>query len=114
MDPLPPPLTFFLLLFSGWINRHQQGSLTTCSRKTVSSGPPWLYPAEAAAPWTHARELLPGSSARSLHNYSVHPSDEVVNSILHNNQVCSFDRPRLSERRLLKIALVCDDVAPSD
>ena len=24
MDPLPPPLTFFLLLFSGWINRHQQ------------------------------------------------------------------------------------------
>jgi hypothetical protein len=25
MDPLPPPLTFFLLLFSGWINRQQQG-----------------------------------------------------------------------------------------
>jgi Integrase core domain len=24
MGPLPPPLTFFLLLFSGWINRHQQ------------------------------------------------------------------------------------------
>ena len=24
MDPLPPPLTFLLLLFSGWINRHQQ------------------------------------------------------------------------------------------
>jgi hypothetical protein len=24
MNPLPPPLTFFLLLFSGWINRHQQ------------------------------------------------------------------------------------------
>jgi hypothetical protein len=24
MDPLPSPLTFFLLLFSGWINRHQQ------------------------------------------------------------------------------------------
>jgi hypothetical protein len=24
MAPLPPPLTFFLLLFSGWINRHQQ------------------------------------------------------------------------------------------
>jgi hypothetical protein len=24
MDPLPPPLTFFLVLFSGWINRHQQ------------------------------------------------------------------------------------------
>src|SRR4029434_921358 len=24
MDPLPPPLAFFLLLFSGWINRHQQ------------------------------------------------------------------------------------------
>ena len=24
MDPLPPPLSFFLLLFSGWINRHQQ------------------------------------------------------------------------------------------
>jgi putative transposase len=24
MDPLPPPLTFFLLLFSGWVNRHQQ------------------------------------------------------------------------------------------
>lgn len=24
MDPLPPSLTFFLLLFSGWINRHQQ------------------------------------------------------------------------------------------
>src|SRR5262245_14029665 len=24
MDALPPPLTFFLLLFSGWVNRHQQ------------------------------------------------------------------------------------------
>jgi transposase InsO family protein len=24
MDPLPSPLTFFLLLFAGWINRHQQ------------------------------------------------------------------------------------------
>jgi hypothetical protein len=24
MDSLPSPLTFFLLLFAGWINRHQQ------------------------------------------------------------------------------------------
>jgi hypothetical protein len=24
MDPMPPPLAFFLLLFSGWINRQQQ------------------------------------------------------------------------------------------
>src|SRR3981081_138966 len=24
MDPLPPPLAFFLLLLSGWVNRHQQ------------------------------------------------------------------------------------------
>jgi hypothetical protein len=24
MDPLPPPLAFFFLLFSGWVNRHQQ------------------------------------------------------------------------------------------
>jgi putative transposase len=24
MDPLPPRLAFLLLLFSGWINRHQQ------------------------------------------------------------------------------------------
>ena len=24
MDRLPPPLAFFLLLFSGWVNRHQQ------------------------------------------------------------------------------------------
>ena len=24
MDPLPPPFAFFLLLFSGWVNRHQQ------------------------------------------------------------------------------------------
>ena len=24
MDPLPPPLAFLLLLFSGWVNRHQQ------------------------------------------------------------------------------------------
>jgi transposase InsO family protein len=24
MDPLPPPLAFFLLLVSGWVNRHQQ------------------------------------------------------------------------------------------
>jgi transposase InsO family protein len=24
MDPLPRPLSFFLLLFSGWVNRHQQ------------------------------------------------------------------------------------------
>jgi len=24
MDPLPPPRAFFLMLFSGWVNRHQQ------------------------------------------------------------------------------------------
>jgi hypothetical protein len=24
MAPVPPPLTFFLLLFSGWVNRNQQ------------------------------------------------------------------------------------------
>ena len=24
MDPLPPPLAFFFLLFAGWVNRHQQ------------------------------------------------------------------------------------------
>jgi hypothetical protein len=24
MDPLPPPLAFFFLLFSGWVNRQQQ------------------------------------------------------------------------------------------
>jgi hypothetical protein len=24
MAPVPPPLAFFLLLFSGWVNRHQQ------------------------------------------------------------------------------------------
>ena len=24
MDPLPPPLAFFLFLFSGWVNRQQQ------------------------------------------------------------------------------------------
>ena len=24
MDSLPPPLAFFLLLVSGWVNRHQQ------------------------------------------------------------------------------------------
>jgi hypothetical protein len=24
MGPLPPPLAFFLLLLSGWVNRHQQ------------------------------------------------------------------------------------------
>src|SRR5262245_1926769 len=24
MDALPPPLAFFLLLFSGWVNRQQQ------------------------------------------------------------------------------------------
>jgi hypothetical protein len=29
MDPLPPPLTFCLLLFSGWANRHQQAVMIT-------------------------------------------------------------------------------------
>jgi hypothetical protein len=24
MDPLPPPLSFFCLLFAGWVNRQQQ------------------------------------------------------------------------------------------
>jgi hypothetical protein len=24
MAPLPPPLAFFFLLFSGWVNRQQQ------------------------------------------------------------------------------------------
>jgi hypothetical protein len=24
MAPVPPPLAFFLLLFSGWVNRNQQ------------------------------------------------------------------------------------------
>ena len=27
MDPLPPSLTFFLLLFSGWVNRRQQAMI---------------------------------------------------------------------------------------
>jgi putative transposase len=27
MDPLPPPLAFFVLLFSGWVNRQQQAVL---------------------------------------------------------------------------------------
>ena len=27
MDPLPPPLAFFRLLFSGWVNRHQQAMI---------------------------------------------------------------------------------------
>ena len=27
MDPLPPPLAFFFLLFSGWINRQQQATI---------------------------------------------------------------------------------------
>jgi hypothetical protein len=24
LDPLPPPIAFFCLLFSGWVNRQQQ------------------------------------------------------------------------------------------
>jgi hypothetical protein len=24
MAPLPPPLAFFLVMFSGWVNQHQQ------------------------------------------------------------------------------------------
>ena len=24
MDPLPPPVAFFLFLLSGWVNRHPQ------------------------------------------------------------------------------------------
>jgi hypothetical protein len=27
MDPLPPPLAFFLRLLSGWINRQQQAAI---------------------------------------------------------------------------------------
>src|SRR5262249_20110028 len=27
MDPLPPPLAFFCLLFSGWVNRQQQAAI---------------------------------------------------------------------------------------
>jgi hypothetical protein len=38
MAPVPPPLAFVLLLFSGWVNRHPQRSLTICSRKIESSG----------------------------------------------------------------------------
>jgi hypothetical protein len=37
MDSLPSPLAFFLLLFSGWVNRHQQAVIDTCSKRTVSS-----------------------------------------------------------------------------
>ena len=33
MDPLPPPLAFFVLLFSGWVNRQQQAVMTICSRR---------------------------------------------------------------------------------
>jgi hypothetical protein len=29
MDPLPPPLAFLLLLFSGWVNRLQQADSTS-------------------------------------------------------------------------------------
>src|SRR5262249_18507028 len=27
MNPLPPPLAFFFLLFAGWVNRHQQAMI---------------------------------------------------------------------------------------
>jgi len=27
MDPLPPPLAFFFLLFAGWVNRQQQAMI---------------------------------------------------------------------------------------
>ena len=33
MDPLPPPFAFFLLLVSGWVNRHQQD---VCVARTAS------------------------------------------------------------------------------
>jgi len=29
MDPLSPPIAYFLLLSSGWINRQQPGSLVS-------------------------------------------------------------------------------------
>jgi hypothetical protein len=33
--PLPHALTFFLMLFSGWVNRQQHQSLSTYSRRRV-------------------------------------------------------------------------------
>ena len=38
MDPLPPPLAFLLLLFSGWVNRQQLAVID--------------YPAGSASPTT--------------------------------------------------------------
>ena len=44
MDPLPPPLAFFLLLFSGWVNRHQQAVidylLEECRRRILTCRAP--------------------------------------------------------------------------
>ena len=55
MDPLPPPLAFFFLLFSGWVNRQQQAVIDhlveenrvrgaahpdACASPTIS-GVPW-------------------------------------------------------------------------
>jgi hypothetical protein len=38
MDPLPPPLAFFLLLFSGWVNRRQnRSSAVVASRLSRAS-----------------------------------------------------------------------------
>jgi hypothetical protein len=38
MDPLPPQLVFFSLLFSGWGNRHQQAVIDYLLERTGSSG----------------------------------------------------------------------------
>ena len=37
MGPLPPPLAFCLLLFSGWVNRHQQAVIDYLLEENKSS-----------------------------------------------------------------------------
>ena len=60
MDPLPPPLAFFLLLFSGWINRQQQAVIDYLSRGEPD--PPRGVPSPTG--WPHRRPATPTSRER--------------------------------------------------
>ena len=56
MNPLPPPLTFFLRVFSGWANRQQQAAIDYLREENwvlrAAHGPPTvLSPTTSDVAW---------------------------------------------------------------
>src|SRR6516162_4487578 len=84
MDLLPPPLAFFVLLFSGWVNRQQQeviDYLLEENRVLRGAGTPTPTPHRRPAPPPGRQRQSPRSPSPGVHRrhrHTRHPTTTVI------------------------------------